>query len=307
MTPDEHTNQEFFLDVGDGHQLYVHDWGNPAAEIPIVFLHGGPGNGCADRHKSTFDPFKQRVIFHDQRGAGKSLPLGSLENNTTPHLVGDIEKIAQRLALDTFVITGGSWGSTLALAYGIEHPKRLVGMVIQGVFMGTHDDINWLDQGRFREFFPDAWERYLAATPREHQADPSAYHFKRALDSDEQAAKASAYVYGNLESSLVKLDDRFQPKDFETYDPIGTRIEIHYIANHCFMPDRHILKNAGKLTMPVWIVQGRYDMVCRPAAAYELHQQLPKSKFTWTINGHLAEHEAANILSLAHQHFTGDL
>src|SRR5689334_16098051 len=114
MTPDEHTNQEFFLDVGDGHRLYVHDWGKSKAKTPIIYLHGGPGNGCDDRDKREFDPKTQRVIFHDQRGAGKSTPEGSLESNTTQHLVQDIEKIAKRLSLDNFVLVGGSWGSTLA-------------------------------------------------------------------------------------------------------------------------------------------------------------------------------------------------
>ncbi len=183
MTPDDFTNQELFLDVGDGHQLYVHDWGRADAAIPIVFLHGGPGNGCDDRDKQKFDPAKQRLIFHDQRGSGKSIPLGSLENNTTSDLVEDIEKIARRLKLRNFVITGGSWGSCLALAYGIKYPKRLTGMVLQGLFTGSQDEISWLGKGRFREFYPDAWNRYSEATPPEYRSDPSAYHSKGRLET----------------------------------------------------------------------------------------------------------------------------
>src|SRR4051812_19735118 len=129
MTPDQHTNQELMLAVGDGHELYIQDWGNSTAKTPIINLHGGPGSGSANRYRKYFDPNKQRVIFFDQRGAGKSTPFGSLEHNTTQDLVEDIEKIAQKLELDTFVLAGGSWGSTLALAYGIAYPKRVAGMV----------------------------------------------------------------------------------------------------------------------------------------------------------------------------------
>src|SRR5437660_4081085 len=129
MTPDEHTNQELFLDVGDGHRIYVQDWGKQNAEIPIIFLHGGPGNGCDNRDRRKFYADKQRVIFFDQRGSGKSTPAASLEHNTTPELIEDINKIADHLQLDKFVLTGGSWGSCLALAYGVTHPERVSGMV----------------------------------------------------------------------------------------------------------------------------------------------------------------------------------
>ncbi len=307
MTPDEFTNQEFFLDVGYGHQIYVHDWGKQEVKTPIIFLHGGPGNGCDNRDKRKFDPKKQRVIFFDQRGSGKSIPFGSLLNNTTQHSVADIEKIIRHLQLERIVITGGSWGSCLALVYAIEHPERLAGMVIQGVFSGSHDDINWLSKGRFREFFPDAWDKYLAATPKEHRQNPSAYHFKRALGDDTEAAKVSAYAYQNLELSLIKLDNRLIPEDYTTYDPTKIQMEIYYVTNNCFLPDNFVLKNAAKLSMPVWIVQGRYDMVCRPITAYKLHQKLPSSELIWTINGHLAEHEASNILHLANRYLTGAL
>lgn len=307
MTPDQYTVQEFFIDVGNNHQLYVQEWGSKAAKIPIVLLHGGPGNGCDDRDKIKFDPGVQRVIFFDQRGCGKSIPLGSLENNTTQDLVEDIEKIAKHLGLDKFILTGGSWGACLALVYGIAYPQRLAGMVIQGVFTGTHDDINWLDKGGFRDFFPDAWDSYLEATPQEYRNDPSSYHFKRALGDDQEAAKSSAYAYESLERSILRLDDRLSLKDYETYDPSVIRTEIHYVSNNCFLPDGYVMKHASKLTMPVWIVQGRYDMVCRPISAYLLHQKLPKSRLIWTINGHLAEHEATNILNLAHLQLQGEL
>lgn len=307
MTPDQYTIQELFLDVGDGHQIYVHDWGQKSAKTPIVLLHGGPGNGSKNSDKAKFDPDQQRVIFFDQRGSGKSLPYGSLNNNTTQDLVEDIEKIADKLSLDKFVITGGSWGACLALVYGIAHPERLAGIIIQGVFSGSHADIEWLDKGRFREFFPDAWDKYLQVTPKEHRNNPSAYHFKRALGDDPAAAKESAHAYESLEVSLLKLDGRISAPDFEEYDPTTITTEIHYVANNCFMPDNYVLENAKKLTMPVWIIQGRYDMVCRPITSYQLDQELPNSKLIWTIDGHLAEHEASNILRIANRHLTGVL
>ncbi|HVS58219.1 MAG TPA: alpha/beta fold hydrolase [Candidatus Saccharimonadales bacterium] len=295
MTPDQHTIQETFIEVGNSHTLYVHDWGNKKA-TPIVYLHGGPGSQCKDGNKDLFDPTTQRVVFFDQRGCGKSLPYGSLEHNTTQALVEDIEKIAAHLKLDKFILTGGSWGSCLALAYGLKYPKRVKAMALRGIFTGSQAEINWLDQGRWSVFFPDAWDKYLDHTPKSHHDNPSHYHFGRALGNDLVAAKESAYAYDNLEGSVIKLDDRFTPDNYEEYDPAGIKIEIAYMQNRCFMPDRFILDNAHKLTMPIWLVQGRYDMVCPPVMAYELHHKLPDSHLTWVTGGHKDEHEGWNIL-----------
>jgi len=301
VTPDKYTLSESVLDVGDGHQLYVQDWGNQAAMKPIVFLHGGPGGSTRDSHKASFDPTEQRVIFFDQRGCGRSLPLGSLDHNTTDDLVEDIEKIARHLNLETFIVNGGSWGSCLALAYGLAHPERVAALVLRGIFTGSRSEIDWTDSGEFQTFFPDVWDQYLAATPLEYRDAPSKYHFERIAGADADAAKQSAYAYQRLEGSISKLDDRFTPEPFETYDPTSIRIETHYLQHGCFMPDNYILDNAARLTMPVWLVQGRYDMVCPPIAAYKLHKALPNGQLVWTINGHRAEHEAATILKLVLQ------
>lgn len=288
MTPDQYTNKELFIDVGDGHQLYVHDWGNKKAKTPVVFLHGGPGDGCGDKHKNIFDPEQHRVIFFDQRGAGRSLPYGSLENNTTDKLVEDIEIIARHFTLKTLVLCGGSWGSTLAFAYALAHPKRVASMVLNGIFTGTRSEIDYFDKGAFRSHYPEAWQQYLDATPKNHHESPTQYHYKRALGKDERAARESARVYENLERALLPLDDRasFVEANDPAYDPSGIRIGIHYMTNYCFMPDNYIFTNARKLTMPIWMVQGRYDMVCPPVTAYELQQKLPNSKLLWTIAGH---------------------
>ncbi len=302
MTPDEFTNQEFFLDVGDGYQLYIHEWGNPQAKIPIVVLHGGPGNGCDNRDKKNFDPLIQRVIFHDQRGAGRSTPSVSLVQNTTQDLVEDIEKIADKLSLEKFVLTGGSWGSCLALACGLAYPERVTGMVINGVFTGSQDEMNWLYKGGFRDFFPDVWRQYLDDTPQEHRGDPTAYHFDQALGNDAKRIKQSAYVYQTMELALLKLDDRFTLDDYEAYDPSKILLEMHFAANNWFMEEDYILRNARRLTMPIYMVQGRYDMVCPPFAADKLDQILPNSKLIWSINGHLGQHESRSIQRvLVHQ------
>ena len=298
MTPDQYTIKEIFLDVGDGHQLYVHDWGDPTAKTPILVLHGGPGNGCDNKDKLRFDPTSQRVIFHDQRGAGKSLPTGSLKHNTTQNLVEDIEKIIQHMELKMFILIGGSWGSTLALAYSIAYPEHVAAMILNGIFTGTTDELQWLGKGGWREFFPDIWEQYEASVPSEYVKDPTAYHLEKALGNDELAAKKSAYAYQAMESALLKLDDVYTPGDFDTYDLTTIRTEMHYMAHNFFLANNELLQHAAKLTMPIHLLQGRYDMVCRPAAAYRLHQALPNSKLVWTINGHLRQHEAKNMQSL---------
>jgi proline iminopeptidase len=286
MTPDEYTNQEFYLPVGDGHDLYVHDWGKSDAKQPILFLHGGPGGGVHDRYKTTYDPSKQRVIFFSQRGSGQSRPYGELSNNTTDKLVGDIIKILDHLKLDTVVITGGSWGSCLGLVFAIQHPKRVSAMVLRGIYTGTRAENEWLTHGGFRYLFPDVWDRYIKATPEPYKTKPSEYHLKRILGEDVAAATASAYAYGNLENALLSLDDRFIAPTIEDFDMNMTRIEVQYVVNNCFLPDNYIIDNAHKLTMPIWLIQGRYDIVCPPITAYELNKKLPNGNLVWTVAGH---------------------
>jgi proline iminopeptidase len=307
MTPDAHTNNEFFLDVGDGHQIYVHDWGNKDAKIPILFLHGGPGNGVDDGDKRKFDPQQERVIFFDQRGAGKSLPIGRLEHNQTQDIVEDIKKLADHLQITSFILTGGSWGSTLALCFGIAHPEYVAGMVLDGIFTATKQEHEWLELGQWQSMFPDVWEEYRAGVPTEHRSNPSAYYFQQARSADQAVTKKAAYEFLNMELSLLKLDDRLAVPDYEKFDPGAGLIEMHYLENKCFIAENYILDNASALTMPIHIIQGRYDAVCPPAAAYKLHQSLPNSTLTWTINGHVKQHEAKNILRIFIKQLTGQL
>lgn len=295
MQKDSYTNKELMLDVGDGHKLFVIDWGNSEAKTKVIFLHGGPGGSVKDWHKAAFDPKIHHVIFFDQRGSGKSTPTGSLKNNTTQDLVEDISKIAKKFKFDTFYLHGSSWGSTLALAYSLAHPENVKGLVIGGVFTGSKAESDWIDNGEFKTFYPDVWQAYLERTPEKFRGNPTSYHFDKALNGKPKEQKASAYAYECLETGVIKLDDRFTPDNFDDYDQSKIRVEIYYLANNCFMLDRHILDSAHKLTMPVWIVQGRYDMVCPPMTAFELHQKLPNSKIYWTLAGHAHEHEGENV------------
>ncbi|HUD10240.1 MAG TPA: alpha/beta fold hydrolase [Candidatus Saccharimonadales bacterium] len=288
MTSDEFTIQETFVDVGDDHQLYVQDWGNKDARTLFMFLHGGPGTGASNRYRNYFNPYEQRVIFFDQRGAGRSVPHGSLDHNTTPDLVEDIEKIAKHLGVERFILTGtgGSWGTCLALAYALKYPDRVTSLVLRGIFTASKLEIDFWTKGAFKTFFPDAWDHYLSQTPKAYHNDPTRYHYNRILGDDPVAMKESAYIYSMLEGSLAHLDDRYMVPDVEDFDPTGTRIEAHYLANNCFIPNRYIMDNAHKLIMPTWIVQGRFDLICPPSTAYELNNRISGSTLLWTMAGH---------------------
>lgn len=295
MTPDTYTNKEFFIDVGHGHQVYVYDWGNPKG-LPIIFLHGGPGAATRDRHKEGYDPKKHHVIFFDQRGCGKSLPYSSVEHNTLDDLLQDITAIADQVKFKQFVLAGRSWGSTIALAYAIKHPKRVKAMVLASIFTASKRELEWLGKGHFKNHFPEVWDTFLARTPKAHHSDPAAYHYKNILGSNDRLVHSSALAISELEQNIMTLDDRHAPIDAAMFDPTASRILAHYFTNNCFMPDRHILDKAHKLSMPVWLVHGRYDMDCPPITAYELGQKLPNSHLIWAISNHRNEHENDNIV-----------
>lgn len=296
MTPDKYTNKEFYISVGNGHKLYVYDWGNPKG-LPVIYLHGGPGDKAKDRHKAPFDPQKHHVIFFDQRGGGQSLPSGSLKHNTTQDLIEDINKIADQVKFKQFVLSGGSWGTTLALAYAIKYPKRVKAMVLYAIFTASKRELDWITKGQFRNHFPEAWDNYLAHTPKSHHKDPTAYHYKNILGDKEQLMHESALAVSELEHGIMTLDDRVSPTDPAAFDSTGTRIAVHYMSNDCFLPERHILNNAHKLKMPVWLVHGRYDMDCPPITAYELDKELPNGHLIWAVSNHKNEHENVSILN----------
>lgn len=294
MNADEYTRQELQLDVGDGHNIYVHDWGQ-GNSTPVVYLHGGPGGKVSDSKKSFFEPSKQRVLFFDQRGCGRSTPYGSLEHNTTSHLVLDIIKILDKLEIKRAVLFGGSWGSALALYTALQHPERVAALVLYGIFTATKWENEWIDSGMTRHFYPELWAQYMASVPAEHTANPTAYHAPRILA--ETPDKQSALAYQRYQSGLVFLDDRngrFEADD--EYDPAPVRIETHYLSQGAFMPEGYILEHAAAITMPVYMVQGRYDMMCPPVTAYKLAEKLPNATLHWTVDGHVAGRETWSLL-----------
>lgn len=286
MKPDAFTIQETFLDVGDGHKLYVQEWGNSDSKKKCIFLHGGPGSGCFDNHKELFDPKTDRVLFFDQRGSGQSTPLGSIDNNTTQLLIDDIKLLAKRYGYDAFYLVGSSWGCTLALSYALAHPENVRGLILGGIFTGTKDEIEFLDKGMFRHFFPEVWESFVASVPDTNRNDPARYHANKVVNGTSHEIKKSAYAFSQLEGSVLKLDDRKNPIPFADFDPSSSRVEMYYMDNLCFLSEGYILQNANKLEMPIWLVQGRYDMLCPPITAHKLHNALPNSKLIMTIAGH---------------------
>ncbi len=266
LSKDEFTIAEHHIKTADGlHKLYVQEWGSPDG-IPILFLHGGPGVGCRDKFKSFFNPKKHRVIFLDQRGSGNSTPYGSLKENTTPKLVEDIELVRGKLKIDKWHVHGTSWGSTLALCYAIKHSAQIKSMVIGGIWLCSKEEIEWLTEGKYRMFYPDAWERYNQLKQKKDKIDFFAY--------------SSAFI------QFYRLDDRYYPLDREKYDDTPLKIEFEYFKHDVFLPENYILDNASKINVPVKIVQGRYDFVTPPKAAYDLHQKLPDSEIFWTVAGH---------------------
>jgi proline iminopeptidase len=290
MNKDDFTNAELMFDVGDGHKLYVVDWGNESAKTPIIFLHGGPGGSVKDRSKQNFDPEKQRVIFFDQRGCGKSTPSGSRKNNTTEDLAGDITKIAKKLKIDKFYLYGYSWGSTLALYYAITRPEKLAGLVIGGVFGGSRREIDDMYDSA-RVFYPDLWHKVIIETPAAYRDNPIAYHVDKALNGNKAEQKKSTYLMNNLEYGIMFFDDRVNPENYDDFDPASYQIELDYLVNDCFMPNDFILDNVSKIKVPVYIVQGRFDLVCRPDYAYKISKLMPKCKLYFAISNHLPEHE----------------
>jgi proline iminopeptidase len=298
MTPDESTIKEFYLAVGDDHELYVHDWGNKDAEKVIIFLHGGPGAACTDSQKQFYDPKVQRVIFFDQRGAGKSKPTGGITNNTTQDLVEDISRIADKLSLAKFILHGRSWGSCLSLYYAIKYPGRVIAILTGGIFLGTKHELDFDDRGdRYKTFFPDVWHKFLEATPKNEHEAPITYHLKRVINSSGEDAKKSAFIYSKLILGVLRLDDRARLLDFATFDITSTKVEAHYKLNNCFLEDNLLMKHAGTLTVPVWIIQGRYDIMCVPKIAYELHKALPNSHLSWVSAGHSGSDRAVYDVS----------
>ena len=287
------------LDVGDGHCLYFEESGNPNGK-PAVFVHGGPGSGTEPRQRRFFDPARYRIVLFDQRGAGKSTPFASLEHNTTWHLVADLEKLREHLGLEQWLVFGGSWGSTLALAYAQTHPTRVTELVLRGIFLVRKWEIDWFYQGGCSALFPDAWEDFLRPIPQGERDDLVKAYYRR-LTSDDRAVRLQAArawsVWEGRTSYLVQNASMVEKHDQENFANAFARIECHYFIHGCWLEgDKALLKNVGRIRhIPAVIVQGRYDVVCPMESAWALHRAWPEAKLEVSpTSGHSA-FEAENI------------
>jgi proline iminopeptidase len=270
------------LDVGDGHQIYWERVGTPGAK-PAVFLHGGPGGGLSPNQRRAFDPARYDVLLFDQRGCGKSTPHASLEANTTWHLVEDIERLRQMVGVDNWLVFGGSWGSTLALAYAQRHTDRVSELVLRGIFTLRKSELAWFYQEGASKVYPDKWEGYLAPIPLAERHDLMAAYRKRLVGDDRGAQLQAAKAWAKWEGeTLTLLPDPSVSDGFTDpeYALAFARIENHFFVHDGWMEEGQLIRDAGKLRhIPGVIVQGRYDM-CTPAVtAWDLHRAWPEAEF----------------------------
>jgi proline iminopeptidase len=281
--------------VSGGHRLYFERCGKRGG-IPAVFLHGGPGTGFVEKHKALFDFKKFDVLFFDQRGAGRSQPFGSTRMNTTWDLVHDITFLLNKFGIEKAVFYGGSWGSTLALVYAIRHPERVAGLVLRGIYLSNRDGERWYLRGGVKAFAPEAWERFVAPVPRSQRNNIAGFYRRKMLSGSRSVRRKFCYEWSRYEISLVamkvdesKIDEMLREYSFESL----AILESHYITRNCFLPPNFILRHAARLsTMPVAIVHGKYDLICRPLEAWQLHRKIQGSRLHLVMGGHSASEPA---------------
>ena len=290
------------LKVSDVHELYFEESGNPKGK-PVVFLHGGPGGGTTPKHRTYFHPEKYRILLFDQRGAGKSLPFANLENNTTWDLVDDIEKLRKHLGVEKWQVFGGSWGSTLALAYAETHPSRVTELVLRGIFLLRKKEIHWFYQDGANYLFPDAWEPYWNHIPEAERHDMVTAYYKRLTSDDKVVQLAAAKAWSIWEGATSKL---YPDPDFinsyagDAFATAFARIECHYFINKAFFDrDDYLLHHVGKIRhIPTVIVQGRYDVVCPMDSAWALHKAWPEAELIVVPDAGHSAYEFGNSKAL---------
>jgi len=270
------------LPVSELHTLYYEEVGN-ASGLPAVFLHGGPGGGLDADYRRYFDPARWRVVLFDQRGCGQSTPYADLRDNTTWTLVADIERLREKLGIEKWVVFGGSWGSTLALAYAETHPERCLGLILRGIFLLRRKELLWFYQEGASWLFPDAWEEYLAPIPEVERGDLMSAYYRRLTSEDPEVRMRAARAWSIWEGSTSKLHS--DPKLIERFSgdqfaEAFARIECHHFVHGAFLrTDSQLLDEASRIAhLPAVIVQGRYDVVCPAASAWALHKRWPGSR-----------------------------
>ena len=270
------------LALDEPHVMYWEESGRRGG-APVLFLHGGPGAGAVPGNRRFFDPAHYRIVVFDQRGAGRSRPLGSLENNTTGHLVADIEALRAHLGIERWIVFGGSWGSTLALAYAEAHPDRCRALVLRGIFLCRPRELDWFLYGIGR-FFPEAWEAFAGHLPAAERGDLLAAYHARLTDPDPRVHLPAARAWSRYEgacSTLLPSAETVAEFERDTMALGLARIEAHYFVNRIFLPENALLERIGRVRgIPGFIVQGRYDMVCPMAAAHDLADAWPEAEMT---------------------------
>jgi proline iminopeptidase len=280
-----------YINVSDGYELYYELYGNPKG-IPVIFLHGGPGAGFSDSDKQFFDETKYNVIFFDQRGASRSKPFGSIENNTTQDLLVDINHILDTLNSDKVYVFGGSWGSTLALIFAIHHPERVLGLILRGIWLANKYGLEHYIGGGIKEFFPDVWNRFNKLVKKGE--NPVSYYLKQMLSTDQETSDKFAYEWAYYESSFYTINKIENIEDIVASFPYKSLaiLEAHYIHNKCFLTEDFIIQNIDKIkNIKTSIVQGRYDFICPPIQAFRLHENLNNSKLNIVNAGHSSSDE----------------
>ncbi|CUI43069.1 Proline iminopeptidase [Cognatishimia activa] len=266
--------------MGDGHTIYVEQSGNPEG-LPVVVFHGGPGGGASPAMRRYFYPKVYRIILFDQRGCGRSKPHASTEDNTTWHLIADIERIREELEIDQWIVFGGSWGATLALLYAQTHPTRPAALVLRGVFLMTQAELNWFYGGGAGQFWPEAWQRFASLIPEDEHDDMIAAYHKRLFSGDEETEVKYGRAWASWENSLASMSSNgMSGQPNAEYARAFSRLENHYFTNAGFLDfDGQILAHMDRITsIPGVIVQGRYDMICPPYSAYELAKKWPNAR-----------------------------
>lgn len=301
LYPPIEPNHTGFLEVGGGHRLYYEECGNPHGK-PVVFLHGGPGSGCTPNMRRFWNPDVYRIVLFDQRGAGRSTPHASLENNTTWDLVNDIEILRAALQIDKWQVFGGSWGSTLALAYSEKHPERVTEIILRGIFMLRKKEIDWFYQHGASEIFPDRWQEYLKPIPKRERGDLVAAYHKRLTSDDADVRLEAARAWSTWEGTTSTLLQNAQVvADFADADKALAlaRIECHYFVNGGFMEEDQLIRNVDRIrNIPAVIVQGRYDVVCPMISAWDLAEAWPEAKLRIAPDAGHAAFEPGNVHEL---------
>ncbi|HBB84813.1 MAG TPA: prolyl aminopeptidase [Sulfitobacter sp.] len=277
------------LSVGQGHQVYVEQCGNPDG-IPVVVLHGGPGGGCSPAMRRYFDPKVYRVVLFDQRGCGRSTPHASVTDNTTWHLVADIELIRSTLGIDKWMVFGGSWGATLALIYAQAHPEAVRHLILRGVFLMTQAELDWFYGGGAGRFWPELWARFVNLIPEDERDDLIAAYHRRLFSGDLRVEQDYGRAWAAWENALASVQsDGVSHGGPPAYARAFSRLENHYFTNNGFLEfDGQILEHMGRIAhIPGVIVQGRYDMICPPSGAYALAERWPNADLRMIRNaGH---------------------